>query len=101
MIIEILSLLELISAELSWKTGLGQAFVYVGIAAFSFVLVAGLTLLFAPLFGYKSCAIFGNCESSAVAYSSGGNLQNPSQTSLFSDYGPYYAGTPYNGYKKR
>lgn len=73
-----------------------------GAAAFSFVLVGGLTLLIAPLFGYKICALLGNCEPIVTTYSTGGNLQNPAQANSYSDYyGTYYATAPYATYQKR
>lgn len=89
-------------ADLSWKTGFGQALIFVGAAAFSFILVGGLTLLMAPVFGYKVCSVLGNCEPIATTYSAAGTLQNPAQTqsNTFNDgYFPLY---PYvNNYQKR
>lgn len=89
-------------ADLSWKTGFGQALIFVGAAAFSIVLLGGLTLLAAPVFGYKVCSVIGNCEPVVTPYSNGGNLQNPTQGNSYTDlYSPYYATAQYGNYRKR
>ncbi|XP_065218382.1 uncharacterized protein LOC135844173 [Planococcus citri] len=92
-------------SDLSWNTGFGQALIFVGAAAFSFVLIGGLTLLLAPLFGYKVCAILGNCNKEAITYSAEGTLQNPAQSNTYNnDWGtaaPYFLQAPYTTYGKR
>lgn len=87
-----------------WRSGFGQTLAYGGIIVSSLAILGGLAWLFAPFFGLKMCHLLGNCEKSAVTYSNGGNLQDPSiQTNGYSDMNQYVYPGPYNvaAYQKR
>ena len=68
-----------------------------GIAIFG-----GSAYLLAPVFGYRSCSVFGTCGKSDISNSPGGNLQDPSvHANAFGDMQTYGYSFPNIGYRKR